>query len=50
MKTIDDALACWNVIARCHVGAGGSGTTETVPTQHIFDDARALLQSTGDKK
>lgn len=43
----DDAIACWNIIARHHVGIGGSGTTETTPKQHIFEDARALLQSAG---
>lgn len=40
-----DAAACWNIIAGHHVGIGGSGTTETTPKQHIFDDDRALLQS-----
>ena len=40
----EDAAACWNIIARHHIGIGGSGTTETTPKQHIFD-VRTLLQS-----
>lgn len=41
----EDAAACWGIISRYHVGLGGSGTTETTPKQHIFEDASALLQS-----
>jgi len=46
----EDALACWSILAKYHVGVGGIGTTETVPTQHIFEDTRALLQSGEGKK
>lgn len=41
----EDATACWVIISQYHVGIGGSGTTETTPKQHIFEDASALLQA-----
>jgi len=41
----EDAAACWSVIARHHVGVGGSGTTETTPTQHIFEESCDAIKS-----
>jgi len=38
----EDAAACWSILIRNHVGAGGFGTTETAPTQHLFEDTAAL--------